>query len=380
MPIRSPESPTKILHVVSDDSWGGAERVLSLLINETIRAPDLECEVVTLNEGRLARELRSCGVRVSSIPEEGRSFRSLVRTLRSVIRERSPDVLHAHRYKEILLCASARQRQQGWVVTVHGLEPWHQLTMRERGRVWPALAAARLSKAHFVAVSDEVRSRLARALAPGPRLRHIPNPMPEATLAEPPLDLRSHFSWHRDAPLVGFVGRLERVKGPDRFLDVAAESAGDARFVLIGGGSLEPEVRTEISRRHLDPRVALVGQVEDAMSLMPQLDVLALTSRHEGLPMVLLEAAATGLPVVAFEVGGVGQLLDGGPAAVCVPPGDIRRFRSELDRVLGDRRASRAAAVRWADQIRGRYSAESVLDAYRDVYREVAAAGRGNRP
>jgi glycosyltransferase involved in cell wall biosynthesis len=191
----------------------------------------------------------------------------------------------------------------------------------------------------------------------------IPNPVPALPATNAP-DLRRALGWPSDRPLVVFAGRLEEVKGPDLFLEIAA--AGDARpgFVLIGSGSMEAGLRGRAGALGLGDRVAFLGAVPDAMAYLLQADVLALPSRHEGMPMVVLEAAACLVPVVGFDVGGITELLDGGRAARRVPPGDVSGFRRALDEILRDRSAIADDLRRWADAIRARYGLEATTAAY----------------
>ena len=358
----------KVLHLASDDAWGGAERALLLIVDGTRTQPGVEVSVLLFNEGALGHALRERGVPVTVLPERTASFLGLVRALRRHLEAMGIDVVHAHRYKEILLAALAHPRRCRFVVTVHGLEPWRQAGLAATLRTWCCLAVARARGARFAAVSGELARRLARRLGPG-RVSRIPNPIAPRPHAEGAPDLRARCGWPAERPLVGFVGRLEIVKGPDRLLDVAQLGPCAAGFVLLGSGSLANALAQRVAEQDLSERVSLLGEVPDAAALLPQLDVLAMTSRHEGLPMVLLEAAAAGVPVVAYDVGGVRELLDGGPAARCVADGDAAGFAAALAEVLTDREASRAAAAAWGASVGERFGAARTRAAYLTLYR-----------
>lgn len=363
----------KVVQLASGDAWGGAERSLALLARGCRERNELELEGLLLNEGRLAEELRGLGIRVEVLPEATHSFWDLIRGVRRRIVEGRFDVVHAHRYKEIVIAAFALPRSSRLVVTVHGLPPWRHLGAARALNLWASLWAARLAGASFVAVSRDLQERLGRVLG-AKRVVGIsnplaPDPLPDGNAASD--DLRERFGWRPQRPLVGFVGRLEEVKGPDLFLEIAERVRVDAGFVLIGGGSLAGEMRGRARVAGIEDRVAFAGEVADARPYLAQLDVLALPSRHEGLPMVLLEAAACELPVVAFDVGGVGEVLDGGPAARLVPARDTRSFAAALEAQLRDPSHASAAAVAWAAGVQRRFGLESATTAYLAVYREV---------
>jgi glycosyltransferase involved in cell wall biosynthesis len=357
----------RILHLASDDAWGGAERALLAIVDATRAQAGCEVRALLLNEGRLAQELRARGVAVTLLPERGLGLPRLVRALGRRLAEDRIDLVHAHRYKEILLGALCLPRRP-LLVTVHGLEPWRQAGLLASLRTWACLFAARLAGARFAAVSLELTRRLARWLGPG-HVAHVPNPLALPVAGEPAPDLRARCGWPADRPLVGFVGRLETVKGPDRLLDVVPLAPRDCGFVLIGAGSLAASLAERVAAEGLAGRVALIGEVPDAARYLAQLDVLAMTSRHEGLPMVLLEAAAAALPVVAYDVGGIAEILDGGAAAQRIPDGDAAAFAAALGSVLAQRETSRAAAAAWGASLRDRFAAARTGAAYLRLYR-----------
>lgn len=367
---RPPARPIRVLHIASGDAWGGAERVISLLVAGSAKRAEVEIECLLLNEGRLAKELRELGVDVDVVDETQRSFAQLCGDIRRHIRDRGFDVHHVHRYKELaaILLATLPGRSRA-AITVHGLEPRKQLSWQLLTRAWSLLYAAVLRGVRIVAVSPELERRLRRAL-PGGRIRRIPNPLPPGPGQAPAPDLRERFGWKSDAKLVGFVGRLETVKGPDRLVEIARLCDATTHFVLVGGGSMEAELRAAIADHGLLDRVRCAGELPDAAARIGELDVLAMTSRHEGLPMVLLEAAASDTPVISFEVGGVSDLVDGSPGARLISDGDLDGFAAALDRMIEDPDLPQHATA-WGAGVRSRMQLPSVIDAYLDLYREI---------
>lgn len=367
--------PLKVVHLASGDAWGGAERVLVLLVGGLVAQRDFQVEALLFNEGRLAEALRALGIRVHLIAETENSLPRLALATRRWLRAAHADVVHAHRYKEMLLAAFALPpKRRGLVVTVHGLEPGFRLTRRQLIRVWGSLFGARLAGAQFVAVSKELAERLGRRL--GRRsVVNIPNPMRTVPAGKSVPDLRGVLGWSPSRTVIGFVGRLESVKGPDRFVDLAARHRGDAGFVFIGTGSFERELRGLVAAKGLADRVGFIGEVDDAMGYIRQLDLLALPSRHEGFPMVLLEAAACEIPAIAFDVGGVREVLADAPPTWLTEAGRMDKFRDKMEEVLEKREQTRIATVHWASSVRARFGLARVVTAYEAVYR---AARGGN--
>jgi glycosyltransferase involved in cell wall biosynthesis len=350
---------------------------MALLVEGISVQPGLSVEALLFNEGRLADVLRAAGISVTVIPESGQPFWKLALSMRGWLKSRDFDVAHAHRYKEILATAVALpSRGPGLVVTVHGLEPSVQLRRNRVFLIWGSLVVGWLVGAKIVAVSAELRIRLGRFLGHR-RVFHIPNPMPPLGIHENLPDLRRRFGWSASRPLVGFVGRLEYVKGPDIFIEVAMRCQIEAGFVLVGGGSLAATLSARVTESGAGDRVAFVGEVPDAMPYIRQLDVLAVSSRHEGLPLVLLEAAASEVPIVAFDVGGVREVVrESGPSAKLVPAADRDGFLRAVEEILRHRDAARTEVAGFAESVRARFNLATISAAYCDLYRTIVHRNR----
>jgi glycosyltransferase involved in cell wall biosynthesis len=363
-------APLRVLHIASGDAWGGVERMIALLVEGASGHAELEVRVLLLNNGELATRIRAVGASVHVIEEQGRSFMALCRDVRAFLKESAVDLIHTHRHKEVALALCATlPRIRPVVLTVHGLEPWWQMKAGQGLRVWMVLAFARMCGAWFVAVSAEIERRLRRRLGRW-RIRQIGNALPRVGRACDEVNLRAKAGWRRSRPVVGFVGRLEEVKGPDLFLDLVPLCDDDVGFAVIGSGSMEADLRARVTLKSLGDRVVFLGQLPDVTPCLPQLDLLALTSRHEGLPLVLLEAAACEVPVVAFDVGGVREVLDGSRAARYVAFGDLAEFAREIKGLLQNRSAS-VEVARWANSVRSRFGLAQAIAAYLDVYRRA---------
>ncbi|HMO85762.1 MAG TPA: glycosyltransferase, partial [Lacipirellulaceae bacterium] len=119
----------------------------------------------------------------------------------------------------------------------------------------------------------------------------------------------------------------------------------DVGFAIFGEGPLRDQLAADIRTRGLQDRVVLAGFRSDLCELLPQLDVLVLSSRTEGLPVVLLEAMAADVPVVATSVGGVPEVIEDGRCGLLVPPDDPNALTHAVgqlalhERAFGQQRA-----------------------------------------
>lgn len=139
--------------------------------------------------------------------------------------------------------------------------------------------------------------------------------------------------------VVGAVASLTPKKDHQTLLAAFAAGlgAGDStRLVLVGGGRLDAELRAAARQLGIGDRVVFAGARDDVLALLPAFDIFALSSRHEGLPIALVEAMATGLPAVATTVGGVPELITHGVDGLLVPPGDASAFAAALAKLASD--------------------------------------------
>lgn len=151
--------------------------------------------------------------------------------------------------------------------------------------------------------------------------------------------VRAELGIPLDAPVVGTVTRLSSQKAPLDFVTAAAQVAvqrPDARFVVVGDGPLRVEVEAQVVALGLTECVHLTGLQDDVPDLLHSFDIFALTSLWEGLPRVLPQAMAAGLPIVATAVDGNAEAVTDGANGFLTPPGDPHAMAAALLRLLED--------------------------------------------
>ncbi|MEO8138310.1 MAG: glycosyltransferase, partial [Gemmatimonadota bacterium] len=210
------------------------------------------------------------------------------------------------------------------------------------------------------------------------RVALIPNAwaplLPPLTRAE----ARVALGLPADAPVLGWVGRLSPEKGADLFLAALARlQRPGVLAAIIGDGRLRPSLEAQARTLGISDRVRWLGLVPDAGRLTAAFDSFVLSSRTEGTPIALLEAMASGTPVVATAVGGVPDILVGDREAILVPSEDPAALAAALAAVLDDR----AAAARRAGAARTRlerdYALGPWLERHRTLYQSILARRRG---
>lgn len=240
--------------------------------------------------------------------------------LRQLIAGERFDLVHGHIYaSQVAATVATLGSGLPLVLTEHTEGRWQG--WRQRGATRWCLGRAN----HVIAVSRMIHTRLAEEFRlPMERVTLIPNAVPRRAPGEsggaPQL---ARFT--SGALRVGVIGRLSPEKGHAVFLDAVSRIAPhlpDVCFVIVGGGILMPALRAQAERLGLQRHVHFLGEHTNARSIMAGLDLLVVPSLSEGTPLVVLEALACGVPVVASNVGGIPEQITHNREGLLVPPGD----------------------------------------------------------
>jgi glycosyltransferase involved in cell wall biosynthesis len=193
--------------------------------------------------------------------------------------------------------------------------------------------------------------------------------------AAPPANLHAELWLPHHAPLIGNVAALVPHKGQRHLIESAAlvvRQVPDARFVVAGEGELRPVLERAIRDHHLEKHVLLLGFRPDVLSLHKAFDIFAMSSITEGLGTSLLDAMASGKPVVATAAGGIPEVVVDGETGFLVPPRDHEAMANSLVTLLKDeqlrQRMGRAGLVR----ARRKFSADRMVQQTLRVYERVA--------
>lgn len=288
--------------------------------------------VIAGSGDRLLGEAEAAGFDVRLVPElrseiaprhEGRALRGI----ESLLRADPPDVVHTHSAKAGVLGRIAAHRigTPRIVHTYHGF-PFHEFQSAGRRSSYVAIER-RLGRITDMAIcvgsataSEAVRRRL---IAPE-RIRTIGVAVEESAplvTAGTRAAARASLGLPQDAKVVGCVGRICYQKAPEHFVDALAQlRRPDVVGVWMGDGPLAAEMRRQVDALGGNPQILFVGDRPDVPELLPALDVFALPSRYEGLPVAVVEAMMCGVPVAASAVNAMTDAVIPGRTGLLVPP------------------------------------------------------------
>lgn len=347
--------PPRVLMVVESAGGGTGRHVLDLSEGLLRRGCDVH---VIYSTGRVDAQFLAGLARLPDVRRLALPMRtsvhpsdwSTVRTVRRYARELGPfDAIHGHSSKGGAVArlaafgtrAAAFYTLHGLIMMDPGLPRWKWLMY-----LTIELTLARRTS-RVIAVSPE-EARAAVRLGFGPsRVVLIPNGVRELNLT-PRAEARRSLGVADDAILVGFVGRLVEQKAPEILIHAIARAVKvvpQARLVIVGDGPLGPPLRRLAEQLQVTDEIHWLGEC-DARQYLAAFDAFALPSRKEGLPYVILEALAAGLPVVATDSAGVEILVTTGENGTVVPRDDTDAFATALAELLADpERLSRYAAA-----------------------------------
>jgi glycosyltransferase involved in cell wall biosynthesis len=367
----------RVLFLSTSMGMGGADKQL-LSAAEEMRARGYQVYIVSLTPlGPMGLEARSLGIPTESL-EMRRGIadpRGLLRLVRLVRRWR-PDVLHSHMVHANLMARALRLfvRVPVTVSTIHNIF--------EGGR-W-RMAAYRLTNPlvdQMTIVSEAAADRfVTERIVPRSLLRVVPNGVDTDRFRNVPPGTREALrrEWGLERAFVWLaVGRYEIAKDYPNLLRAfvsVRQQHPEAVLLIVGRGSLQADTEALARDLGLTERVRFLGVRHDIPEVMNAADGYVMSSAWEGMPIVLLEAAAAALPIVATTVGGNEEVVREGESGFLVPPRDHEALAKAMVRLAGmPEPQRRAMGERGREHVRTHYGLSRVVERWEGLYREVMA-------
>jgi glycosyltransferase involved in cell wall biosynthesis len=311
-----------------------------------------------------AREVQTCVMPLAGLFNL-QWFRACLRLLR---REQVA-LIHAHEFSAILC---------GWIVaTLAGLP--FVATVHGKNYFWEKLrrrVTYRLVSRHgtLVMVSQDLKRFVCDKVGVAEnRMEVIYNGVAPAQMVtdEEVQKCKAELEVSGCYPMLGVVGSLYPVKGHRFLLEAMPEIIRQwpkAQLLVIGRGELEVSLKEQVEQLAIGANVHFLGMRQDVPRLLSLLDVCILPSLSEGLSLALLEAMASGKPVVATRVGGNPELIDHGRTGFLVQPEDARDLAANLLKLLSDPETMQQFGRQAEERVRQHFSMKQMVDRYRGLY------------
>ena len=371
-----------ICHIISGDLWAGAEMAAYTLIAGLLSCPEFELSAITMNEGILSERLRETGIKTTVIDESSHTIGAIIRIARKTLLAYNVDIVHTHRFKENIIGGLIKKpcHIKALIKTIHGsAEPFKGIKgikTRSINIVDNCVGAIFFDK--IIAVSDYIKNRVEPAVARKKTITIHNSIDPQKIAAIKSVDdIKLELGIPADKKIVGYAGRLVAIKGLDLLLNSAnliSKNREDVVFVIVGDGPERQNLENLVTGLKLQNYVYFTGFRSDIINVMSAFDILTLTSYNEGVPMVLLEGMALGIPVVSTSVGGITEVIEDGSSGLLVKSRDPEDLASAYLEVLDSPVLKNNLKSGAMQRLKFGFSLETQIEKISRIYKEFREA------
>jgi glycosyltransferase involved in cell wall biosynthesis len=374
-----------IAYIVHTFHVGGIERCVATLASRLDRGYCHPLIICLNRSGAGERWLECDDVPIVELHKKATNDPGVVRRLAHVLREREVDLVHSHNWGTLVETSLARRwaKVPGHVHTEHGQGLHVGLGMTKQvlhrwGTRWA------FERADTVVIcAESVRTQIQkRSGFQEDRLTFIPNGVerPQAKWGVRSA-LREQLGLPTDAFILGSVGRLVPVKGFATAIDVTAELLRQNRNVqllLVGDGPERERLESHIDAVGIADHVQLVGRQSNVSDWLQAMDVYLNTSHSEAMSMGILEAMASGVPIVATDVGDNELLVAGqSPCGMIAPPGDVAAMADHVSTLLCNEQLCGALSANAVARHMAHYSTDRMVKSHASLYVRILS-GQGS--
>lgn len=356
------EKKIKILHIIPTLDTGGAERLL-VDIAKRIHHDSFECVVVCFKRGGIwEKELRAAGVKVIVLAKRHKIDFKNISDLKQAIISESPDIVHTHLGGDIYGRWLAGRLGIPVVSTEHNINTDEGIITRLLKRCTAPYAKKIIAVSAAVAADAQKRYGISRD-----KLSIIHNGV----------DV-DRFSFHQplfNRPVhIGAVGRLTAQKDFPTLINAMAGLKDKAVCDIVGAGPDELFLQDIIKQKDLTQTVHLKGVTADIPAFLKGLDIFVLPSRWEGLGIVILEAALTGVPVIASRVDGIAEIIDDQQNGLLFTAGNAEELAEKIEDVIANQPQALIRADRLRQKVTTHFSIDLMISRYEKLYQEITAS------
>lgn len=361
-----------VVHTEASLGWGGQEiRVLSEMAGMIARGHRML--LLCPAEARIHDEAQARGIPVEALAI-GRKRVAGLSALRRRLRQLAPDLVVSHSSTDSWLVALATRF---W----HAAPPVVRIRHISApvGRNASTRWLYRRAAAHVVTTGERLRSDLIRDLGlDAERVSSVPTGIDLARYAPRDRDAaRRQLGLPEGGYVTGIAATLRSWKGHRYLLEAWAGLArgADDRLLVVGDGPGRDNLRAQAVELGIADCVVMPGNQADVAPWLAAMDVFVLPSyANEGVPQAIMQAMATGLPVLSTPVGSIPEIVSDGETGLLVAPRDVAALRAALQRLAGDAELRARLGAAALAQARARFADSRMLDAMEGVFRRVLAA------
>ncbi len=371
-----------VLHLHSSSGLYGAESVI-LNLGKSLDAqgyhPIIGClEAKKSHLSPFANAARESHLDVETLIAEVKFSPIAIYEIVKLIQKRRIKIIHSHGYKSTILGFFASRVTRIPLVETNHLFPPMPLGNRKL-QLYARIEALFLRYAdRTVAVSHKIKNSLRASGVPANKICVIANGIDIGqckvlSLTERCL-IRKRLDIKEDGFVIGGVGRLTEQKGFNYLLDAAKfvlAKRKDVSFIIVGDGPLQVSLTSYMHDLKLDGYVKFLGFRKDILEILAAIDLLAMPSIDEGLPMVMLEAMASEVPVIVTAVGEIPLVIKNGENGILIQPRNSEELAAGIIYLKENSEIRRQIIVKGLETVKNKHSKESMTRSYAGIYDEL---------
>ena len=362
-----------VLQFICSTGFYGAERWI-LALAKHLDSEQFACDLaVTLEKDSKDLELvkiyrEQCG-EAFELPMSHSFDLKIAGHLIELIKKRNIHIIHTHGYKsDIIGVIAARKAGIKVVVTPHGFENASDLKLRIF--IWMGCQVMRFAD-KVVPLSPQLCQDVAKYGVKSPKLEYIQNGV---DLSEVEAQRAKPVNKNPNIKHVGFVGQMISRKNIFDLLDILdhlQKKYGNLKLSLLGDGEQRQELEQYAASLSSRSKIHFLGFRDDRLELLQQFDLFAMTSTLEGIPRCLMEATAMGIPVAAYNIAGIDQLIKHEKTGLLAPLGEKELLEQYWETLLFDQQKSQELAENARRYVNQNYSAKRMADEYADLFQKI---------
>ncbi len=358
-----------VLQFICPTGFYGAERWV-LALAKHLPPETVNCELaVTMEpaqqELEIIKEYKKLSLPCHEVSMKNKFDLAAINSLVKLIKERQIDIIHTHGYKsDIIGVLAAKKAGIKCIVTPHGFENAKDFKLRLF--IWLGCQAMKFGD-YVVPLSQQLMADCKRMGVKADKTVYIQNGVDLSEVEATPTPERHNQQEKR----IGFVGQMISRKNIFDLLDVFDSLHAkhpNTRLVLLGDGDARTELEKYAATLKSHEKIEFLGFRDDRLSLLKSFDLFAMTSTLEGIPRCLMEAAAANIPVAAYDIPGIDQIVKHNDTGLLAPLGDKQQLQQHWETILFAEKDARRLASNAKAYVYQHYSANRMAQEYHSLF------------
>jgi glycosyltransferase involved in cell wall biosynthesis len=359
-----------VLQFICPTGFYGAERwILALAKHLDIKTVNCELAVTMEPEQKkleLVKEYNKLGLTSHIVPMKNKFDLTAINRLVDLVKKNNIDIIHTHGYKsDIIGVLAAKKAGIKCIVTPHGFENAKDIKLRTF--IWLGCQAMKYGH-YIVPLSQQLLADCKRMGVKSSKTVYIQNGVDLSEVEQTSIPERENPQEKR----IGFVGQMISRKNIFDLLDVFDNIHAkhpNTRLVLLGDGDARAELEKHAQTLKSNSHIEFLGFRDDRLSLLKSFDLFAMTSTLEGIPRCLMEAAAANIPVAAYDIPGIDQIIKHNDTGLLAELGDKKTLEAQWETILFEPTEAARLASNAKAYVYQHYSANRMADEYSSLFK-----------